>query len=140
MTEQIIDNIRAEGWEPIHWAAYYGNYNALLDELNKGICANLLTEKFTSLYKSRFNKKTIIYFKNMCPLYLAAQKGHTKCVKLLISRGANPKVLVSNTYTNTQCVPLNVSLWFNNFRSYQIMKKGSKKDALLNADTSNYEP
>jgi hypothetical protein len=131
MTRYRVDNINSEGWETIHKAAYCGNYDLLLEELNNGINVNLLSNNFISLYKPDFKKPRKIYFDNITPLYLAAQKGQNKCVQLLIDRGADPAILAKNTYMKCSCSALSVALWCLHYKSYKIMKKGSKKDGLL---------
>ena len=57
----------------------------------------------------------------MTPLYLAAQRGNTKCVQLLIDRGADPTILTNNTYMNCSCSAISVALWCLHYKSYKIM-------------------
>jgi ankyrin repeat protein len=139
MTKFTVDNINSEGWETIHKAAYCGDYNILIEELNNNIDVNLIANNFISLYKPDFSKSHSIYFDNVTPLYLAAQKGHSKCVKLLINRGADPTILTNNTYLNSSCTAFSVAWWCSNYKAYKIMKKGSKKEGLLAQTFNNPE-
>ena len=128
MTKFRVEDINLEGWDTIHKAAYCGNYDKLLEELNNGICANSIVENFKSINHPFLKKRHPIYFNNMTPLYLAAQRGNSKCVQLLIDRGADPTIMVKNTFANEQCTAMNLALWFYNFNCYWIMKNSIKKD------------
>ena len=123
-------NLTFEGWKNVHKAAYYNDYDTLLEELNNGECVNSAVNNFISLYEIVFCKKRKICFENMTPLYIAAQKGHTKCVKLLIDRGADPTLLAKNTYSNSECSALSVALCYGKFYSYWIMKNSCKNKKL----------
>ena len=123
-------NLTFEGWEKVHKAAYYNDYDTLLEELNNGICINSVANNFISLYEPIIWKNRKIYFNNMTPLYIAAQKGHTKCVKLLVERGANPTILAKNTHTNSECSALTISLYWGHLYSYWIMKNSIKNKNL----------
>ena len=62
----------------------------------------------------------------MYPLYIAAQRGPTKCIQLLMDRGADHKILAKNDHFNTSCDAYNVAWWHNNFKTYRLMKQLSK--------------
>ncbi len=68
----------------------------------------------------------------MTPLYIAADRGHTKCVKLLYDRGADPKILTKNTYTNTEYSALNIALYNGQIKCYCILSRNCNKNTLLN--------
>ena len=123
-------NLTFEGWKNVHKAAYYNDYDTLLEELNNGECVNSMTNNFISRYEPVFRKNRKIYFDNMTPLYIAAQRGHTKCVKLLVDRGADPTIMAKNTYCNTTCSALAMSLYCGNIYSYWIMRNSRKKKLL----------
>lgn len=129
--ENEEDILTYEGWDNIHKAAYYNDYDMLLDELNNGACVNSISNNFISLYKPLFRKSRKIYFINMTPLYIAADRGHTKCVKLLYNRGADPTILTKNTYTNTELTALNIALYNGHIKCYSIMSGNSNKNTLL---------
>ena len=136
MSPKKIEDITTEGWDTIHKAAYCGNYDILLEELNNGISANHISNKFKSKYKQIICKDFDIYFSNMYPLYIAAQRGHINCVQLLIDRGADPKMIANNEYFDTVCDAFSVALLHNNFKTYRLMKKLSKnKDPVISTST-----
>ena len=118
-----IENIATEGWDTIHKAAYCGNYDILLEELNNGISPNHISIKFKSKCKQPFFNDFDVYFSNMYPLYLAAQNGHKKCIKLLIDRGADPNLLVKNEYFNEKSNAYGVAICCNQFTTYRYIKK-----------------
>ena len=132
------------GWTTLHQAAYKGDYKNLLMELNSGIDPNIKSDKFESygtfLNKEdwmkwtdylHFKKKKKIYFKNVTPLYLAAANGHSKCVKLLMLRGGDPKIKAMNMYNKhvTNCYI--IALLCGKYNSYYIMKNTKEKPGLL---------
>ena len=126
MSPKTIEEITTEGWDTIHKAAYIGNYDVLLEELNNGISANHISSVLHSKYVPMCGKKFNIYFSNMYPLYIAAQRGHKRCVKLLLNRGADPMLISKNEYFNTECNALSVVWSKNNFKCYRLMKNFKK--------------
>ena len=72
-------------------------------------------------------KKIYIEFRNMYPLYLAAHQGHIECVKILLNKGANPKLFVYNEYYKSSSNAISVALFNFNFKCYKLMKKNKKK-------------
>ena len=59
----------------------------------------------------------------MTPIYIATVMGHTKCVKLLLARGADPTIKAHNThYKMGSCSALVASMWFANLGCYRLMK------------------
>ena len=132
-----IDLKANNDWSEIHKAAYFGNLENLISELNAGIDPNYSEKKLLSLgaFTSEwnplsFNKRIKVYFENVTPLYLAAQKGHIKCVKVLMERGANPKIIAKNTfYKNAKGVtPKQIAIWFCNYRCYKTMTRTYSED------------
>jgi len=118
-----VETINSEGWDTIHKAAYCGNYDILLEELNSGISANHVSNALKSKCKQSLSKDFDVYFSNISPLYMAAQKGHTKCIKLLIERGADPYMLAKNEYFNSKCNAFEVAFWCDKFLTYRLMKR-----------------
>ena len=115
----------------------FGNLENLTNELNCGVNPNhseknlLSLGAFTSNWNPLFfNKKTKVYFENITPIYLAAQEGHIKCVKLLMERGANPKILAKNTfYKNTKGVSsTEIACLFCNYKCYKTMMRKYSED------------
>ena len=133
-----IEDIKNEGWDTIHKAAYCGDYDVLLEELNNGVSANYTSKKLHSIYYPPFGKKIEVYFSNVYPLYLAAQKGHQKCIKLLMDRGADPTILATNTEFNTTCDAYSVALWEGKLSTYRLLKSKHKKNN-LSALTNTYK-
>ena len=137
---KYIDDITFSSWPLIHKAAYCGNYNVIITELDNGISPNHLINDLESLKLFYFTNPIVIYFDMISPLYLAAFRGHYKCVKLLIDRGADPFIKTLNKYYNKSCTPLKVSWTQNNFRSYKYIKQSLKQKkityntSLLNAE------
>ena len=113
----------------IHYAAYNGYYEMLLKELNNGINVDCVTNECISF---NIYNNNIIYFSNVTPLYLSAQRGHTKCVKLLMERGANPKNIVCKPHTNYKITPLDVAIIYCNLCCYILMKKKYNTEKYLN--------
>ena len=130
MSLPTVSEISLPGWGRIHKAAFCGDYNILLEELDYGVSANLRADNFTSIYypmfHNIFHKKFEIYFDNMTPLYLAAQNGHIQCVKLLMERGANPRIKNINKHFNSSQDALGASLGFGKIGAYRAMKRSSK--------------
>ena len=120
----------------IHKAAYCGNYDQLLDELNNEVDPNYISTRFSSKYTTCFNKKINIYFQNMYPLYLAVQGKHLSCVKLLMNRGANPNLVIYNEYCKSYCTAINFSLLNLDYKCYNLLKN-KKNKGLLHEFTYN---
>lgn len=126
-----------DGWDKIHCAAYIGNTDLLVDELNAGKNVNAYSEKMTSVggfegrWNLRYNKEKIIYWKYVTPLYLAAQMGHKDCVKILMERGADPNIKAYNTNVNESFSISGTASTYNNFKSLYIIKKTKVKTSLL---------
>ena len=74
----------------------------------------------------------------MSPLYIAAQRGHNKCIKLLIDRDADPYIITKNESLNTNCNALNVAWYCDKYSSYRLIKKLIKNRNLANS-LNNYE-
>jgi hypothetical protein len=126
-------------WDKAQCAAYSGNADSLLDEINNGYNVNKKTSNFVSYgaYKSRFSpfydKKKKTYFQDVTLLYLAAQKGNLKCVELLLNKGADLKI---KTYCDKLdkggSTPLSIAILFSNYKCFKTMKNyKKKKDVLL---------
>ena len=130
-----VEDITTEGWDTIHKAAFCGDYNVILDELNSGVSPNHISNNFKSKCKRIFSKDKIVYFTNMTPLYITAQKGHLKCIKLLIDRGADPYISAKNLNFNVNCDAFSVSLSCNKLFFYILMKKIMKNK---NKNITNY--
>ena len=137
MTPKTVDEITFPSWEPIHKAAYCGNYDMLLSELDNGICANHLVNNFESKHAARCKRNLTIYFDNMSPLYLAAQQGHYKCVRLLLDRGADPDVKCRNRYSNSECVATDVSFWRGNLKCYRLIRTYKRSTTALSTSLLN---
>ena len=130
MSIPTVSEISLPGWERIHKAAFCGDYNILLEELDNGVSPNLRANNLTSIYRPMFypllQKKREIYFDNMTPLYLAAQNCRMNCVKLLMERGANPRIKNLNKHFNTFEDALGISFWLGKIGPYLIMKRSPK--------------
>ncbi len=127
-----------QGWEKIHIAAYHGYYELLLTELNKGVSVNLVSDSFSSRggYRGKFNwqyKQDLkIIWKHMTPLYIACQKGHLSCVKLLMERGADTSIKAFNTNVNEAFSAFFTACSWNNYKcAYSVVHTKSKKNVLL---------
>ena len=130
--------IAYEGWEKIHIAAYHGNYELLLNELNRGISVNLVSDAFSSRggycgkFQWRYKKDLKIIWKNMTPLYVACQKGHLRCVKLLMERGADPSIKAFNTNANEAFSSFLTAISWNRFKcAYAVLYTKPKNNILL---------
>jgi ankyrin repeat protein len=128
MTELTVYDISLSSWPLIHKAAYCGNYEILEEELNNGVDPNFKVDGFESKLKLYFsNQKIIIYFNNMTPIYVATVMGRTKCVGLLLARGADPTIKAYNKYYNMDsCSSLGASIWFTNLACYRLIKNHIK--------------
>lgn len=79
--EKCIDLQDENGYTPLHWAAAFGQFNAVLLLLNKGANIDAV---------GRFDET---------PLHLAADGGHHEVVRLLVGHGANVNQL--DHFSNT---------------------------------------
>jgi len=121
-------------WENIHEAAYFNNFELLEEELNSGVDPNLIINNFKSYGPSKdfYSKKIIVYWDKLTALYIACQKGHTKCVNLLMQRGANPNIEAYNQYYKMHVSPLNIATTSFHFKCVRLLKKTYNKNNLLN--------
>ena len=128
----LVETKCDDEWERIHLAAFYNNSTILLEELNSGTDPDLSMSEFKTkgLSKDFFSKKLIVYWNNMTPLYLAAYRGNVSCVKILMERGADPKINVYNTYYKNNETALSVAYTFMNFRCIRLMRKKHKRGLL----------
>ena len=126
------------GWNKLHIYAFKNNYKDLYEALNAGANPNVKSEKLVSYgrYVSFFKYKKMEknYFVNITPLQLAAEKGHHKCVKLLMERGADPMIKSHSVYSpNSKINSFGIAKLFSKFKSYYIMKTTKPKlNTLLN--------
>lgn len=126
MKQYQIENIHTEGWSLIHKAAYCDRDDILRQEMDNGISANHISNSFKSKYIPFIGKKNDVYFNNMYPLYLAAQRGNIRCVKLLLDRGADPKIKIYNKSRNVYSDSLEIAFIKNNFKCYYLIKNYNK--------------
>lgn len=126
MKKKYIEDITFSSWPLIHKAAYCGNYDVILNELDNGTTPNYIVNNFESKKIFYFKKPITIYFDMMSPLYLAAFRGHYRCVKLLIDKGADPLIETLNKYENKSFNALQVSNLNFNYRVYRYIKKSIK--------------
>lgn len=134
-TLSLMEKGCLDGWTKAHCAAYDGNYDLLLNELNSGFDVNK-TSRMISYggYKKNslfYNKKMKVHFEDVTLLYLASQEGHADCVQLLIDRGADIKIKIKSDYNKKGSTALNNAFYNNNFKSISIMKKGVNKQNTL---------
>jgi ankyrin repeat protein len=128
---------RYDGWPPIHIAAYEGDYEKLVNELNRGVDVNTVADNlksrgaFSGKFNWRWDTKLITYFNNVTPLYTASSSGNEKCVKILMERGADPTIKAINTNCNSSATSYSVAMICNNFKSARAIKKVKPKVSLL---------
>ena len=66
---------------------------------------------------------------------MAAQRGHIKCIKLLLSRGADPHIKVHNIDFNVYSNALDIAFLLNNYKCYYLMKKYIKNQTFLRIES-----
>ena len=67
-------------------------------------------------------------FENMTPLYLAAQYGHLKCIRLLLKRGAFPSIKVHNITYDTYITAAETAFGNKQYRCYYAIKTANVKE------------
>jgi len=130
-------NTYYDNWFTIHAAAFKGNYNILLDELNNGVCVNSIMYDVKFEYNKILNLQVIEWLNNVTPLYLAALMGNSRCVKLLMARGADPKIITYNTFSKKSYNAFSIALWNFNFNCYRLMKQKNNIKFISSSKNSN---
>ena len=126
-----------DSWFTIHNAAFNGKYDILLEELNNGVDVNSIMYDLKFHYKQLLYPTGFIWLNNVTPIYLAAFNGHSRCVKLLMVRGADPTIEIENTFSKKSYNALNIALWNFNLNCYRIMKKNNNIKLVLSSRDSN---
>ena len=129
---------RYVGWPSIHIAAYEGDYEKLVNELNRGVDVNTVANDvrskgaFYGKFNWRWSDKLITCFTNVTPLYTAACSNRgLQCVQLLMERGADPTIEAINTNCNCSATSQSAAWACNNFKSARAIKKIKPKLSLL---------
>jgi len=126
-----------DSWFTIHNAAFNGKYDILLEELNNGVSVNSIMYDLKFQYKQLLYPTGFIWLNNVTSIYLAALNGHSRCVKLLMARGADPTIQIVNTFSKKSYNAFDIALWKFNFNCYRLMKKKNNIKIVLSSSDSN---